>query len=114
MNHDLNKAARCFELFEGDIPIAFIAVLHQPTRNKADLKRVSRLVVLPDYQGIGIGRAFLDCIADYYIQEGHEFEIKTSAKNLVSSLRKSPEWRCASYGFTSRGGVRRKRRNATV
>ena len=28
------------------------------------------------------------------------FEIKTSAKNLISSLRHSPEWRMASYGFS--------------
>lgn len=80
--------------------MAFLGVLHQPTRQRLPLKRVTRLVVLPDYQGIGIGRAFLDAIADLYMQEGFMFEIKTSARNLISSLRNDPAWRTASYGFS--------------
>lgn len=95
----MNHAAKCFELFEGDTPVAFLGVLHQPTRQRLPLKRVTRLVVLPDYQGIGIGRAFLDAIADLYMQEGFMFEIKTSARNLISSLRNDPAWRTASYCF---------------
>lgn len=82
--------------------MAFLGVLHQPTRQRLPLKRVTRLVVLPDYQGIGIGCAFLDAIADLYMQEGFMFEIKTSARNLISSLRNDPAWRTASYGFSSR------------
>lgn len=57
-------------------------------------------MVLPDYQGIGIGRAFLDAIAELYMEEGWMFEIKTSAKNLISSLRHSPEWRMTAYQFS--------------
>ena len=113
LSADLNKAARCFELYEDDVPVAFMAVLHQPTKQKQDLKRVSRLVVLPDYQGIGIGRCFLDAIAWLYVAEGHMFEIKTSARNLIGSLKNHPEtkfaeiqaggasWRAASWGFSS-------------
>ena len=96
----MNHAAKCFELFEDDTPVAFLGVLHQPTRQRLPLKRVTRIVVLPDYQGIGIGRAFLDAIADLYMQEGFMFEIKTSARNLISSLRSDPAWRTASYGFS--------------
>ena len=90
-----------------------MAILHQPTKQRLDLKRVSRLVVLPDYQGIGIGRMFLDAIAEMYVAEGHMFEIKTSARNLIGSLRSHPEskfaeiqaggalWRAASWGFNT-------------
>lgn len=73
------------------MPVAFLGVLHQPTRQRLPLKRVTRLVVLPDYQGIGIGRAFLDAIAELYLRDGFMFEIKTSARNLVASLRAHPE-----------------------
>jgi GNAT superfamily N-acetyltransferase len=79
--------------------VAFIGVLHQPTRQRTPLKRVTRLVVLPDYQGIGIGRAFLDAVAEMYARDGFEFEIKTSARNLVSSLKRDARWRMAYYGF---------------
>lgn len=93
------------------MPVAFLAVLHQPTRQRLDLKRVSRLVVLPDYQGVGIGRAFLDAVAALYISQGHMFEIKTSARNLIGSLRGHPAsvlsetpaggWRASSWGFNT-------------
>lgn len=62
-----------------------------------DLKRVSRLVVLPDYQGIGIGRAFLDFMAAKYTSVGHMFEIKTSARNLIHSLKQNPQWALMAY-----------------
>ena len=112
----MNKAAKCFELFEGEVPVAFIAVLHQPTKQRLDLKRVSRLVVLPDYQGIGIGRAFLDAVAELYVSQGHMFEIKTSARNLIGSLRNHPtrrfsetqsgagSWKACSWGFSHKVG----------
>ena len=88
--------------------MAFMAILHQPTKNRSDLKRVSRLVVLPDYQGIGIGRSFLDTVASMYVSEGHMFEIKTSARNLIHSLRGNPEWRLSGYGFSHAGGATSK------
>lgn len=65
--------------------------------------------MLPDYQGIGIGRAFLDAVAELYVSQGHMFEIKTSARNLIGSLRNHPSsrfaeggasWRAASWGFS--------------
>lgn len=80
--------------------MAFMAILHQLTKQRLDLKRVSRLVVLPDYQGIGIGRAFLDAVAEMYVSQGHMFEIKTSARNLIGSLRNHPSSR-----FSEGGGV---------
>lgn len=69
-----------------------MGVLHQPHGKNAKLKRVSRLVVLPDYQGIGIGYLFLTEIAKLYVSQGWQFSIVTSAKNLVWKLYKSGKW----------------------
>lgn len=69
-----------------------MGVLHQPHPINGKLKRVSRLVILPDYQGIGLGVKFLDFIADYYINKGYDFSIITSAKNLIDALKKSNKW----------------------
>lgn len=74
-----------------------MGVLHQPHYINKKIKRVSRLVILPDYQGIGLGTRFLNQIAKYYINQGFDFTIVTSAKNLISSLRKRPEWCMYSY-----------------
>ena len=75
-----------------------MGVLHQPHGINKRIKRVSRLVILPDYQGIGLGTKFLNALAKYYTKMNFDFSIKTSAKNLIHALQRSSEWCFASYG----------------
>lgn len=58
-------------------------------------------MVLPDYQGIGIGSMFLDAIAKEYAEQGYQFRIVTSAKNMIWKLYKSPKWACVRYDVSS-------------
>ena len=67
-------------------------MLHQPHSRNAKLKRCSRLVILPDYQGVGLGTKFLNVVAEYYTLQGYDFRIVTSAKNMIYALNKSPKW----------------------
>lgn len=78
-----------------------MGVLHQPHGINKKIKRVSRLVILPDYQGIGLGSKFLNEIAKIYVNNGYDFSIKTSAKNLINSLRKQNDWCLISYGISN-------------
>jgi hypothetical protein len=57
----------------------------------------SRLVILPDYQGIGLGIKFLTIIAEKYKKMGFQFDIVTSAKNMIMGLSKNKKWRFAYY-----------------
>lgn len=50
------------------------------------------MVILPDYQGIGLGYKFLTFIADMYTKNGYDFSIVTSAKNLIMKLYNSDKW----------------------
>lgn len=92
MNTELASACVCYGLYDEETIIAFIAIIHQPHAKNAKMKRVSRLVVLPDYQGIGIGYKFLNAIAEIYKAKGFDFTIVTSAKNLIYRLYRSDEW----------------------
>ena len=92
MNTELSAACRCFGVYDGDNIIAFMGVLHQPHGSNKKIKRVSRMVVLPDYQGVGIGYKFLNVIAKLYTDQGFMFTIVTSAKNLIMKLSKAPDW----------------------
>ena len=74
-----------------------MAILHQPHPINKKIKRVSRLVILPDYQGIGLGTKFLNVIAKYYVEKGYDFSIITSAKNLINVLKKNNKWIMYSY-----------------
>lgn len=48
---------------------------------------------MPDYQGIGLGTKFLNVIAEHYKQEGFDFRIVTSAKNMINALNGSEKWK---------------------
>jgi GNAT superfamily N-acetyltransferase len=84
-------------LYDENNIIGFCAVLHQPHDKIKNLKRCSRIVILPDYQGIGLGTKFLNAIAEHYHNLHYEFSIVTSAKNMICSLKKSNKWRCSRY-----------------
>lgn len=77
-----------------------MGVLHQPHGIRKNLKRCSRLVILPDYQGIGLGRRFLEAIAQHYKDNGYMFSIVTSAKNMIAALNKSENWAIIRYGVS--------------
>jgi GNAT superfamily N-acetyltransferase len=55
-------------------------------------KRVHRLVVLPDYQGIGIGVKFINEVSKHYIENGFNMNLTTTTPALVHALARSKEW----------------------
>ena len=54
-------------------------------------------MILPDYEGIGLGTKFLNAIAEHYRNLHFEFSIVTSAKNMISALKKSKQWIMIRY-----------------
>jgi GNAT superfamily N-acetyltransferase len=69
---------------------------------KAKYYRVSRLVVLPDYQGIGVGKRFLNFIAELYSSQiKMPFYILTSNPQIVRGNLK--DWKVARFGHASKG-----------
>ena len=98
LNNDISNAAICYGLYDNSEIVAFLGVLHQPHAKVKNLKRCSRLVVLPDYQGIGLGTKFLTAIARHYTNQGFDFSITTSAKNMIMALNRSQNWIMSRYG----------------
>lgn len=91
------KSSTCYGLYSGKNIVGFCAVCHQPHPKNKKIKRVHRLVILPDYQGIGLETKFLDAIAKHYFKMGYDFSITTSAKNLILALNKSENWKCTQF-----------------
>ncbi|QGJ71051.1 Cytochrome c biogenesis ATP-binding export protein CcmA [Planctomycetales bacterium 10988] len=71
-------------------PVAFAAVLH--AIGQRGLKRISRLVVHPLYQGLGIGSRFLQSIAGWYLCQGLRIRMSTSHPGMVHHLKHSVHW----------------------
>lgn len=92
MSGDLSSSSQCFGLYDNDKIIGFMAVIHQPNPVNKKIKRVHRVVISPDYQGIGLGTKFLNVIGQYYHSLGFNFSIMTSAKNMISGLERNSHW----------------------
>ena len=61
-------------------------------------KRGHRMVVLPDYQGIGIGTAFEEFTSQYYADLGWNVNVTTTTPALVNALKKSNKWVLNRFG----------------
>lgn len=92
LSHSHNNAASVYIATVNDAIAGFISILHFPHPKVRNMKKVHRLVILPDYQGIGIGCILLDSIADIYKKDKWRFNIVTSAPSLINSLKKSNSW----------------------
>jgi GNAT superfamily N-acetyltransferase len=100
LNGSLPSTARCYTAIYQDKPIAFIAVVH--IHMKARYYRVSRLVVLPDYQGIGLGKRLLNFIAELYVSQTKvPFYILTSNPQIIRGNMEN--WKITRFGHASKG-----------
>jgi GNAT superfamily N-acetyltransferase len=64
--------------------------------------RVSRLVVLPDYQGIGVGKRLLNFVAELYASQTKiPFYILTSNPQIIRGRMEN--WRIVRFGHASKG-----------
>lgn len=98
LSHSHNNAARVYIATVDDNICGFCSVLHFPHPKVKNMKRVHRLVILPDYQGIGIGSILLNKIGDYVKKEGNRYRIVTSSPNLIYSLKNNDNWICIHLG----------------
>lgn len=78
LSGELNKASVCYIGTYNDIPICFASLLPLPGRDVKHAWREHRIVVLPDYQGMGIGNKLSETLGQAYIEKGCRYFAKTS------------------------------------
>jgi ABC-type lipoprotein export system ATPase subunit len=92
LTDELNKASNNYLFLWNDKPIAFMAILPFPGVGDEKTRRVSRLVVLPDFQGLGIGKIILNYIASLYMKINSVMYIRTMSPALGIALSKDSNW----------------------
>lgn len=86
------------EYFVGTVNGELVAHLAVAPLFTANAYRATRLVVMPEWQGAGVGTRFLEAICGYHLQgngrKGHKFGtfFHTSHPQLCAYLRKSDKW----------------------
>jgi GNAT superfamily N-acetyltransferase len=106
LSADIANAAQCYVATWNDKPVAFCSVLHFPHPRVRNFKREHRTVVLPDYQGVGIGNALSESVARHYINLGFRFVSTTSHPAMIRHRARSPLWRCNRAPSHTSGGTR--------
>lgn len=108
MNSELAATAQCFGLYDEDSIIGFCAVIKYPHPTNKKIYRGHRVVILPDYQGCGLGTRFFDMVAEYYTKQGYDYFYSTSQKGMINYCKNSPKWTCVRVGKSPKAGKNSK------
>jgi ABC-type lipoprotein export system ATPase subunit len=92
LTNELHKSAACFVMFVEGYPASFAGVLHRPHPKVDDVKGISRLVTLPDYQGLGLAMILSDTLGAAYKSAGKRLRTYPAHPSLVRSFDRSPRW----------------------
>lgn len=84
-------------------PCAFISVINFPHPTAKNIYKTHRLVVLPEFQGIGLGKTLTDEIALHYRKNGKRFRETTSHPARIFSHKNNPKWVCQHIGRSIQG-----------
>lgn len=104
LDHYIHKAAACYVATIANRPVAFTSVIHFPHAKCKNFKREHRTVVLPDFQGVGIGNRLSEFIAEMYSKKGYRFISTTSAPAMIHHRHKSEKWRTTRFGNAAKEG----------
>jgi ABC-type lipoprotein export system ATPase subunit/predicted acetyltransferase len=89
----VNKSCKFF-LFEwNNKPIGIVAMINQPRKGCPNGFAISRVVILPDFQGMGLGSKICEFTSSLFINQGGKVYIKTVNPALGVYHNKSDEWR---------------------
>ncbi|TWT35328.1 hypothetical protein KOR34_02180 [Posidoniimonas corsicana] len=104
LNTSIQRAAQCFCAFWPQPsgvwePVAFSAWWRAMIRGNArKAMREHRTVVLPDYQGVGIGNRLSEYCASLYASQGMRVYSTTGHPGMIRYRAASPLWACTRHG----------------
>ncbi|MBY0562454.1 GNAT family N-acetyltransferase [Hyphomicrobium sp.] len=104
LSGSIHPGAKCAAAFLNDQPIAFTScrkVVH-PTAH--DIMIGHRLVVLPDYQGLGIGGRLDEWLGQFLWDKGWRYHNVVAHPAMIAYYSKSPRWKCERFGGLGNNG----------
>ena len=93
MSAELSDGAQCYALFVNDQPVVFCGILFFPHPSRKNIVRISRIVCLPDWQGLGLAFVLSELLAKAYADIGLELRNYPAHPAYIKSHDKSPNWK---------------------
>ena len=102
LSTSLNKSAWCwFVVWDGTI-IGFTSAITYPSGTVKLAWREHRTVILPDFQGLGIGVKVSDAIGEMFKQWGRRYFSKTSHTRMGEYRNNSTKWKPTTHNMEDR------------
>lgn len=101
LSHSFNKNAKEFTVFtESGKPVGFCSYIHFPCNSHRKMAIYHRIVVMPDYQGLGIGQYMINWLGEYVMKNTDitYFSLITSLKGFARTVMKNKNFKCIHTG----------------
>lgn len=93
LSSQIAKSAQCFvATLDGEL-CAFACYIHFPHAKTRTIKMGHRMVVLPDYQGLGIATRVENWVGQRLAEQGFRYRIVAAHPAMTAILARSPRWR---------------------
>lgn len=103
LSHSHNNAARVFIMTVNDVICGFCSVLPFPHPKKKGFYKEHRTVMLPDFQGVGLGHYLSNSVAEILKKDGKGFISTSSNPAFINSRKNDKNWIITRVGRTSSG-----------
>lgn len=98
----INRASRCWIAIWGNTPVGFTSAIAFPNGYVPNAWREHRTVVLPDFQGLGMGVRISDAVGAILVGEGRRYFSKTAHPRMGAYREASTIWRPTSKNKKAR------------
>lgn len=102
-----------FEIYWKDRLVGFDSILNMPSGTIKNAFREHRLVVLPDYQGLGFGTKISEFVGEYLIQQGCKFFSRSTHIRLGRHRTDSNLWTSTSTNQVLRSNINEQNATST-
>ena len=102
LTEDINHSASHWIVCWGSDVIGFTSSIAMPSGTLKDSYRGHRTVVLPDYQGMGLGVRVSDALGEIYKSKGKRFFSKTTHPRMGGYRNNSKLWKPTSKNMIAR------------
>jgi hypothetical protein len=104
LTSEMNKVCKSLLFCWNDTPVAFIGLLNSPRKGYPHDMTISRIVILPDFQGLGLSSIILNFCGGIVKSIGDDYRllIKTIHTKMGKHLTKCNEWQPTTFNGKQR------------
>lgn len=98
LTSNLNKSCKCLLFTWDGVPCAFVGLLNSPSKGQPYKITVSRIVILPEFQGLGLASRILNFCGGIVKACGEEYSlhIKTIHEKMGKGLERNKLWKATA------------------